>query len=373
MLRSVLFFFITLQFFLFADPIIKHKVIITGVGQDIASALPQMVSSIENIGRLFADYKVVIYENDSLDNTLDILLSWKEKNSRVTIISEKVSSETLLNVSKTFCCKTGLAFRTEKIARARNIILNYLEMNVSSDYEFIINLDLDFSIPIPITGILDSFSKEDEWDAIFANGVRETIYYWDVFAYRDLKYPFGPEMLTDMLWNKIYSGYPDVAHLWIQFSNSEDLIPVHSAFGGMGIYKRAFLSECRYSGHVTEEVAEWYSEIIKKHPDHPYVNGLNKIRPKKYLKIGDPYRLKKGLDSSRRYPKEIFIGYYFDKQNISNIFFRNNTKSFGIPAICEHVPFHISMIKKHNARLFINPKMLLFYDVEIPYSPKYPL
>ena len=54
----------------------QRRVVIAGLARNLAKILPQTIKRIESLGERFADYRVVIYENDSTDRTLEILKSW---------------------------------------------------------------------------------------------------------------------------------------------------------------------------------------------------------------------------------------------------------------------------------------------------------
>ncbi|MCH9631311.1 MAG: hypothetical protein S4CHLAM37_13330 [Chlamydiia bacterium] len=355
------------------EVLIPHKVIICGIGKNIATPLPQVIKSIEKIGSLFIDYKVAIYENNSSDSTKDQLRNWSNRNSRVDIISEDVEPSEILRSSSSFSWVTQSGSRTEQIARARNILLDYIEKNFHPKYSFIINLDLDFADPIAVDGIIDSFSKIDKWDVVTANGVREEGYYWDSYAFRSHTFPFGAEILTDQNWVNIKKGHPTVLHFWYRIREDLDLIPVDSAFGGLAIYNRSFMKGCRYSGTVTKELATWYANFIHNNPNHGSVKTYLSIA-KNYSSrrwIGAPHQLPKRKFCRRLYLRESRTAFYFKGDKNSEINFSLNTDDVGIPTVCEHVPFHISMKLKNNARIFVNPKMKVHYTTNLKYKPRF--
>ena len=58
----------------------QRRVVIAGLARNLAEILPQTIKRIESLGKQFADYHVVIYENDSTDRTSEILQSWANDN-----------------------------------------------------------------------------------------------------------------------------------------------------------------------------------------------------------------------------------------------------------------------------------------------------
>src|SRR5437016_13480084 len=73
----------------------KKKVLICGVCKDVAKAIRNGIENIEATGERFKDYAVIIYENNSSDDTAKILEEWSKRNSRVVFITEKLSKEEL--------------------------------------------------------------------------------------------------------------------------------------------------------------------------------------------------------------------------------------------------------------------------------------
>ena len=96
---------------------------ICGPIKNCGSYLTKIFDNIEKIGSLFDDYKIVIFYDNSNDNTLDILKKYQLKNPRL-----------LFYVNKQPTSK----FRTHNIAYARNFCLKYIRDNVETFPYFII-------------------------------------------------------------------------------------------------------------------------------------------------------------------------------------------------------------------------------------------
>ena len=59
---------------------LPQKVIICGVCKDVAERVPYSIKIMEKIGALFADYCIIVYENNSSDATSTIIKEWAENN-----------------------------------------------------------------------------------------------------------------------------------------------------------------------------------------------------------------------------------------------------------------------------------------------------
>jgi len=233
--------------------IIKEKsVIITGCCINVERFIQNNLNIINKIGEQFKEYKVVIYENDSKDNTRKILLDNKKENYHYIF-------ENNVNIKN----------RTERIAHCRNTILEYIISNYA-DFDYMLMLDLD---DIMSSGMLTNtihscfLYKCEQWDAMFANCSNE---YYDIYALRKKNY------LTSCCWNNVnvakQNGMPHriayneyIQKYIINYPIDKKLIPVISAFGGAGLYKIKSIihSNCKYLGveekHLDRQICEHVS------------------------------------------------------------------------------------------------------------------
>ena len=195
-----LFVFITVLSFLPLDvkAVLPEKVVICGVCRDVEKPLPHTIEIIEQIGALFSDYRVIVYENNSQDNTTCLLKKWAQENSKVVALSEKVQYADL--AIQIVNLKEGDFFRPELIARARNIVLERAMSEQYNEFTHVIWMDMDFKIPPAFEGFTEIFKSDKEWDAVVAYGIDPPGTYWDWYAFRDAAYPIGSELLGNFWW-----------------------------------------------------------------------------------------------------------------------------------------------------------------------------
>lgn len=209
---------------------IAEKALICGIAKNITPTLHTTITSATALGELFEDYRILIYENDSIDQTPQLLQAWATTNDKVVIRSETISSSP----------PHSLYERIEAIARARNRVLDMVVSSEYNDYRYVIWADLDFIEPWDIHTIAETIlHPQEEWDAVFANGA------YDLFAFRDPEFPLGFEVLGNYYWHAIHQ-------IRSQFHLHPDKWrKVYSAFGGLGIYKKEAIEGCRYSAVIT--------------------------------------------------------------------------------------------------------------------------
>ncbi len=305
----------------FSDHVVKEKkVLICGVCRNVENAVENTIQNIEALGSHFADYAVIIYENNSTDNTVPKYQHWASVNPKVTFLTENVPVH-----------QQPLS-RTEKIARARNIVLAKARESQYTGFEYLIMVDLDFQSGWPINEILATIAKPVEWDCVSANGLLVDNVYMDIYALRNQDNPLGPEVLGDeRFWRN---------HQTVKFSG-DNWLPAYSAFGGLAIYKTSTLLRFNYSGIVTNDLATFYKYILISLPKTNY----HLIRYLQLLKLKGPYHT-----DIRKVP----------------IIFRSNMpaehpQNYRPITCCEHVTLHASMAINGYGRFFINPKMVMQY------------
>lgn len=293
-----------------------HKVLICGVCRNVSQSLENTIKNIEELGRQFDEYAVVIYENNSSDDTAFRLEKWAASNSSVQVLSE-VLSEKQLKVC-----------RTERIARAQNKVLKIAKGKKYKKFKYLIMADLDFKHSWPIQEIVESIMTSGKWNAISANGIINGTTYYDRLAFRSIEHPLGPELLDFGYWGRDFDGS------WFILPN-DAWMQVYSAFGGLAIYKLDEITKCRYSGVCTKALKWYYKKIFAE------------IR-------GDNRQLLRYLNLIQSKRKEAIIQ------------FRKNCREWQEPdddsmAVCEHVAMHAEMAKLGYGKFYINPRMVMKY------------
>lgn len=336
-----------------AQSSIAGKVLICGVGRDIEKAFPFTRANIENIGSLFDDYRVFIYENNSVDRSVEELSSWARENSRVHVTCETVDDEIL---SQTCFIKTiqETYSRPERIARARNIVIDQIMDKAYDDFAYVIWIDLDFAEVLDLREICHIFAKKDKWDAVFANGVDRGGNYFDSFALRDQILPFGSELIGDYWW-KLRGRIGR-----LKLTERNNWYPVTSAFGGMGIYKKKAIEGCRYSATVTPDLeALLKMQVLQGEAEDHFEVRIYREKLKRLKQVMAIPELKKDLYRFDHTKDE--FGFTLGTKDDGLVFLMSS----GIgqyPSVCEHVPFHASMILRGYNRLYIDPNLVLHYE-----------
>jgi hypothetical protein len=314
-------------------------VIIAGIGRNVEASLNNYIESAEHAGMMFKDYQVIVYPNNSTDKTTQIMTDWGERNQKVDVIHEDYTPEELLTFTY---ARTWdyLPCRLEINAMLRNRVIDEIYEKGYESFDYLLWVDMKFLNPWPFEGIKESFEldQKHDWDAVFANGYDKLGKMYDTSAYRDKNFPLAPETIGNY-WQKKF--HPQIN---VRLNETQELIPVYSAFNGMGIYKLPSIKDCRYSGVVTKDYETYVKNVIASDPQNPSV--------KYYLK-----------SKKQTHYDGALIGMYIHEKPDKNadIFFRCSN-GYNYPILTEHVPFHMSMRLRGHDKLFINPRMKIFYS-----------
>jgi hypothetical protein len=245
----------------------RKSILVTGIARDVARILPRELNRIEKeMKNIFELVNFLVIESDSKDNTIKILNNIKNKKNNFSYISLGKIDSILPN-------------RIQRLAFCRNVYVKEIRENkIYKDIDFIAIVDFDIKNNRLKLSELKKLIGEQSWSAIFAN---QTGLYYDIYALRKKGWvendcfaeykKFSMSMSTQdakelAIWSKMK-----------KIRKGSPLIPVDSAFGGLGIYRKDVFLNSDYS-LLPEHLHE--SEHISLHKKVTDSNGLLFIVPK---------------------------------------------------------------------------------------------
>jgi len=241
------------------DTMKECTVVFGATVRNIEKYLKKNLEHIDNCGKKFKNYAVVIYENDSNDNTKKILEDNKKDNYHYIFESSKEN------------------LRTKRIAHGRNKILEKVRELNSYDYLIMIDLD-DVNQSGKFVETIDSCFERGNWDVLTGN---QSDKYYDIWAFRKAG------LLDWDCWKEsakaIAKGMSDseandkYVYGIINKFEPNRYIEVESAFGEIAIYRLETLPDkCNYKGNYDDgtELCEHvpFHECIKKNGGKIFIN-----------------------------------------------------------------------------------------------------
>ena len=208
------------------------KCCICGPVRNCGPFLDKVFQNIEKIGAQFEDYEIIIYYDQSTDNTLYKLKEYQQKNPRLKLyINPALTSP----------------FRTHRLATARNLCLEYVKTKDLNEYPFFIMMDFDdVNCKQVRPEIINKYLLREDWDGLSFN---TTPMYYDIWALSIFPYCFSYNHFKNTNIHN-YNTLQNYINNKLKNLENGELLSCLSSFNGFSIYRTAkFLNTC-YDGRV---------------------------------------------------------------------------------------------------------------------------
>jgi len=213
-----------------------RRVVICGLARNLAHILPTTIARVEWLGRMFGEYRVVVYENDSADATPRLLAQWRKANRRVRVLSERRRDP----VNPVASCLR----RAARMAHYRNQCRELIRSEFS-DFDHTIVVDMDLDGGWSYEGVANTFGHEG-WDFVGAYGIIERSFLTQTLLLQYDAWAFRSKGSYARIRTKIANH--------IHFSRGDPMLEVYSCFGGLGVYRMEAMLTCAYDGSDCEHV-----------------------------------------------------------------------------------------------------------------------
>jgi hypothetical protein len=204
-----------------------NKCCICGTIRNVGNYLDKIFENMELIGSLFDDYVIILYYDNSSDNTLQKIKEYKRKNQRLSFFINKFPMSTQ---------------RTFNLAKGRNFLIDTIKKNYSN-YKYFIMMDCDDVCARDMNlRLLKEYLYRTDWDSLSFN---HPTGYYDCWAFSKNPYVISCHHFKD-------GGTKYVNYLSRIINNTKrhELIPCLSAFNGFAIYRTHMYLNCRYQGKI---------------------------------------------------------------------------------------------------------------------------
>jgi len=219
-------------------------VVVLGLARDCAVRLPATLERVEVLGTKFKSWAAAFVENDSKDKTPRILQKWKDGRENIRIETTQQGMKKWGMVRSGERGKQMAAYRNRCRKLARPLI---------KQADAVIVLDTDL-VDWSLDGIATSFASWGDWDAMASCGVRYQ------------KYRGKRRWVQADAWALRRNGWKARSfHDQATFVPpiGDPLVPVRSAFGGLGIYTAEAYLSAPYGGGDCEHVV-LHKNLVKK-------------------------------------------------------------------------------------------------------------
>ena len=216
----------------------ESSILIVGAVKNISATLEKDLNRLDRALINFKTVSYVLVESNSSDNSDRTLDKIRKKRPDFDFVE--------LHATESVSCS-----RTEKLAKARNRYLEYLDdLSSSQKPDFVAVVDFnDLNKKLSPESIQSCWEKSD-WDVCTAN---QNGHYYDIWALRhkywspnDCWAQFNFLLSLGVRKDKAYASSINARMIRIPMDSA--WIEVDSAFGGMAIYRAETLKSARYVG-----------------------------------------------------------------------------------------------------------------------------
>jgi hypothetical protein len=244
----------------------SKKIVFAGICRNVEDTIALNIERMHKTSNMFKDFSIFLYENDSEDNTVSILESYRTK-TKLEFLSEKRDDKDYRRLVDDGTDPWHFG-RCKILAQCRNKYLDHV-ISHYADYDYLCILDLDIKGGWSYTGFqhgIFTLESDPKNACVSAYGVLteanniklledcepEDYIMYDSLAFRPFGKPRGIHILNTPMFNKI------------TFDRGDQPLKVSSNFGGMSIYRLPLLKNKKYGARQWEE-----GEVD---PDHVILN-----------------------------------------------------------------------------------------------------
>ncbi|MFT3990113.1 MAG: hypothetical protein QM680_01765 [Luteolibacter sp.] len=244
----------------------KSGIVFCALARDCRSRLKRNYKAVKAWRREFPSARWLFIENDSRDGTRELLEKWAAADSRISVIGEKTGERTIPPASVSSVIPGYSLHRIERMARFRNIYLDWITENVGWDgLRWVVVIDPDVR-GLPISRVTHWLRKEPAEQAVTAFGQRwknaRSKEFHDAYAFRETG-DFSVQTKEAIFRRR--------ATLSEKIRSWNGLYPVRSNFNGLGIYPAQAMRDCRY-----EALPNGDPEVESECEHLPFHDGLAK-------------------------------------------------------------------------------------------------
>jgi len=236
----------------------QSRVIICGLIRDREPHISRLKEQLNSIAKFFADYAIVIVENDSKDGTRRELINWANNDRHIHVIGCDNQTNNIhscnLSLPATVQQYIPKLSRIEKMVQLRNIYMNYVENHsLLKQFDYIIVEDFDLTTTTYLNGFFSTgfyLNNDLTIDAICSNGMFYNKIFSNMITYTSYFDPYAHKDEENQNWGMAYN---DVwSTLFRKYSCDDDLVSVQSCFSGRTIYRYKSIQGRRYRTYLDQ-------------------------------------------------------------------------------------------------------------------------
>ncbi len=259
----------------------ESNICICSIVRNAANGLNRNIPVINALCEIVKDFKLIVFENNSKDQTKKILRNWKREvgDNLILTMYDVEASVVIPSENDVISNPFFSQHRISKMAFLRNQYMTCLDQ-IGINFDYLIVVDLDVA-RLSLKGILSSFNFNRDWDAVIANGYSVSPKlcrrYHDTYALT-----LWGEQEQPQTERKI----KELADKMGKMKKTDKWIRVVSGFGGFAIYRFEAVKGLRYQVlenddkrvEVKCEHYSIYKQMIDRGYDRFYINPAMELK-----------------------------------------------------------------------------------------------
>jgi hypothetical protein len=235
----------------------EYNCCICGTVRNCGPYLDKVFENILKISTIFKKYEIIIFYDNSTDNSIERLEYYKSKIKNLKFYQNKHS------LSK---------FRTHNLANARNYLLNYVKAK-QHKFDFFIMMDMDdVNAKDCNINVLKYYLNRTDWDGLSFN--TDPMYY-DIWALSKQPFTFSYNHFpNNNKYHKLIGKYMDML---LKKIPEDKLLSCISSFNGFSIYRTNKFMNTKYDGFPRPELLP--PHLLNMHKQIMKSNIIYKIYP----------------------------------------------------------------------------------------------
>jgi hypothetical protein len=223
----------------------QSKIILVGLARDNEERISKNIENMVKIGKHFDDYRIVIFENDSSDNTREIIEQKSHENSKIELIECQDIPQCKFGTLPAYGKGLFSKGRIVKMSEYRNMYMTYI-YNKYKNWDYLFICDMDMEGVFFKNGFFHALNLTKEYSAVFSNGMMSVPGLIILSPYDGMAY--STEHMKE---NK--AAITKFFHQLKTCKYSSKPIEVHSAFNGGGIYRLSDVYPSMYNADYSCE------------------------------------------------------------------------------------------------------------------------
>jgi hypothetical protein len=250
------------------------RLLILCLARDVEYNVEMSRNKLESIGKDFLEYNIVLFENDSDDDSRLLLQRWMDDNDNVELMDccDLGSCDCLLNNAKGYDIGTIASGRIDKMRYYRELLLRYATEKYSN-YDYVMIYDFDISGVVYKDGLMTSFSNEKDWDMVFASGLTSMP---KLISNKLLLYDGIPYLPDNIEYDNMLSlkNLANMQNKLMENKVGDNLVKCKSGFNGMAIYRMECMLNSSYVNDTNRycEHNDLHNDMYNKGYDQVYYN-----------------------------------------------------------------------------------------------------